>query len=132
MRLSAKQYAHVVVNVLSHAPDALRERFAQAFWKLLVENRQQRLLPAIFRHADRMWKEKHGIVAVTATTASALSSHDETSIGDTISRLFGRSVSLSNVVDSSLGGGLILQIEDTRYDGSIRGRLRQLAASLHS
>ncbi|MCX6733402.1 MAG: ATP synthase F1 subunit delta [Candidatus Peregrinibacteria bacterium] len=123
MKLTAKQYAEVLVNVVSKAP-AAAERFSESFWLLLKENRQEKLFSSIMRHAKKIWNEKHNIVEVTATVAVA---HEEEQLISQLEKVLGKKVQLHLKVDPSIKGGIILQVDDSRYDASVSGRLSALA-----
>ncbi len=126
MKLTAKQYAEVLVNIVSRAP-AAAERFSETFWQLLQENRQEKLFPAIMRRAQVLWNEKHGLIDVTATVPAELSSSEQEAISQKLSEALSKKVNLKVEIDPSLKGGIVLQIDDNRYDASISGRLQRLA-----
>ena len=126
MKLTAKQYAEVLVNIVSRAP-AAAERFSETFWQLLQENHQEKLFPAIMRRAQVLWNEKHGLVDVTATVPAELSSSEQEAISQKLSEALQKKVNLKVKIDPSLKGGIILQIDDNRYDASVSGRLQRLA-----
>ena len=126
MKLSAKQYAEVLVNVVSRAP-AAAERFGESFWMLLRENRQEKLFGSIMRHAKRLWNEKHGIVEVMVTLASEPEASQREKLVSHLEQALGKKIQLHVNVDPSLKGGIILQVDDARYDASVSGRLSKLA-----
>lgn len=104
----------------SHASDLLVDA-------LQIINRKGRLelLRAIvetYRLADQ---ERRGIVDVSLTTAVPLSDGMRARIKEVVKRSWGKEANLSETVDASLLGGLVLQIEDQKIDTSMA---RQLAA----
>ncbi len=125
MKLTAKQYAEVLVNVVSKAP-AAADRFGESFWALLRENRQEKLFGSIMRHAKKLWNIKHGIVEVTATVASEDNSEREKLVA-ALETALGKKVQLQMKVDSTIKGGIILQVDDARYDASVSGKLAALS-----
>lgn len=128
MKLTTKQYADILVNIVSRAP-AAAERFSETFWKLLRENRQEKLLGAIMRRAQIIWNEKHGIIDIIATVPSELTSSDQEYIAARLADALKKTVNLKTKIDPSLKGGIVLQIGDNRYDASVSGRLQRLARS---
>ena len=126
MKLTPKQYAEVLVNVVSKAP-ALAERFSESFWLMLKENRQEKLLGAIMRAAQVIWNKKHNLVDVEATVASAMSADEQSALCERLSRALGKTVQLKTRIDPRIKGGIILQIDDNRYDASVSGKLTRLA-----
>lgn len=126
MKLTAKQYAEVLVNIISKAP-AAAERFGETFWQLLRENHQEKLFPAIMRRAQVIWNERHGIVDVTATVPAELDSQEQEAMAEKLGSALDKKVNLRVKVDASLKGGIVLQIGDNSYDASVAGRLQRLA-----
>lgn len=131
MKLTAKQYAEVLVNIVSKAP-AAAERFSETFWQLLRENRQEKLFPAIMRRAKILWNQKHNLVDVTAIVPAELSSDEQETISQKLSEALQKNVHLNVKIDPSLVGGIVLQIDDNRYDASVSGRLKRLARELQA
>lgn len=125
MKLTAKQYAEILVNIVSKAP-AAAERFSETFWDLLRENHQEKLFPAIMRRAQVIWNEKHGLVDVVATVPAELSDSEEKAVAEKLETALAKKINLKVKVDASLKGGIILQIEDNSYDASVAGRLKRL------
>ncbi len=126
MKLTAKQYAEVLVNIVSKAP-AAAERFSETFWDLLRENHQEKLLPMIMRRAQVIWNERHGIVDVIATVPAELSEQEQEDITKKLELALEKKIHLTTKVVPDLKGGIILQIGDNRYDASVSGRLQRLA-----
>lgn len=132
MKLTAKQYAEILVNVVSKADMTAAKRFSESFWMLLRENRQEKLFGSIMRHAKRIWDERHGVAEVSAILASEPSSEVRDALTAGLEKVLMKKIRLSASVDSDIKGGVILQIDDSRYDASIRGRLNHLARTLQS
>lgn len=131
MKLTPKQYAEVLVNVVSKAP-AAAERFSESFWLMLKENRQEKLLGAIMRSAQVIWNKKHGLVDIEATTPSEMPSDEQKNLSGRLSETLGKTVQLKTRIDPAIKGGIILQIGDNRYDASVSGKLTRLARSFQS
>lgn len=125
MKLTAKQYAEVLVNVVSKAP-AAAERFSESFWTLLKENRQEKLLGSIMRHAKKIWNEKHGIMDVKATVAQDMSNDQMKHLSEMLESALGKKINLDLRTNAGLKGGIVLEVGDSRYDASIAGRLERL------
>jgi len=67
---------------------------------------------------------------VELTTAYELSDDEARSIVEQIESASGRTVEATRSVDSSLIGGIVLQVGSFRADGSVRGRLERLRQEL--
>ncbi len=129
MKLTPKQYAEILVNVVSKAP-AAAERFSESFWLILKENRQEKLLGAIMRAAQVIWNKKHNLVDVVATVPADMSPDEQEALAKRLSQTLNKTVQLKTKVDPSIKGGIILQIDDNRYDASVSGKLTRLARQL--
>jgi F-type H+-transporting ATPase subunit delta len=69
-------------------------------------------------------------LAVELTTSYELSDEEARSIVELIEKASGRKIEATRIVDSSLIGGIVLQIGSHRADGSVRGRLERLRHEL--
>jgi|GEM_PF-3184800 ATP synthase F1 delta subunit len=132
MKLTAKQYAEILVNVVSKADKTAAERFSESFWMLLRENRQERLFGSIMRHAKHIFDSRCGVVEVSATFAGNPSPEVRDALIAGLEKILEKKIRLMTSVDSDIKGGVILQIDDSRYDASVAGRLRHLAQTLQS
>ena len=66
------------------------------------------------------------------TSAFSLSDTQQAALALELTRKLGRQVKLSTQVDSSLIGGVVVRSGDLVIDGSVRGKLAKLAATLNS
>jgi F-type H+-transporting ATPase subunit delta len=98
--------------------------------KLLVVSERLDEIDAIIDEYTRLADEASGRVRATAVTAIPLPRADADKLGQDLSRRLGRTVRLEVRVDTSIIGGLVLQIGDRVVDGSVATRLQQLRRSL--
>lgn len=99
---------------------------------LLVLLRRQRMgiLPELVRELVRLTDEKNGVCRAKITSANSLSQSFLQRIKISLEKSTGKRVELEHQEDASLIGGLITQVGDNLFDGSLEGRLRQLEKSL--
>jgi F-type H+-transporting ATPase subunit delta len=64
------------------------------------------------------------------TTATPLSEEDERRLGDQLTGMYGRPISLKITVDPKIIGGLSVQVGSDLYDGTVRRRLDRARAAL--
>jgi F-type H+-transporting ATPase subunit delta len=100
------------------------------FVRLVAEKGRAGEIPEISKELDALVAQAQNRLAVELTTAYELSEKEASSIVAMIEKASGRSVEATRAVDSSLIGGLVLQIGSHRADGSIRGRLERLRHEL--
>ncbi|MBI3546525.1 MAG: F0F1 ATP synthase subunit delta [Gammaproteobacteria bacterium] len=100
------------------------------FVRLLVENYRLLLLPEIVTQFETLKAEAEARVDATVTSAFALDEAQLKLLSVALKRKFGREVKLTAQTDKSLVGGIVIRAGDVVIDGSVRGRLSELATHL--
>ena len=98
--------------------------------KLLIQNGRLTLLPEITRLFDELKAEKDRLLKVHVVSAYALKPAQEKQLAEALKQRLGRDVSITSEKDPELIGGVHIRAGDTVIDGSVRGRLQQLANEL--
>lgn len=98
--------------------------------RLLADNRRLRLLPAIAPLYEELRDDAQGTVGAHVTAAHPVSEAQQKAIADALKKRLGRDVELECDVDEALIGGAVIRAGDLVIDGSVTGRLRQLASTL--
>jgi F-type H+-transporting ATPase subunit delta len=96
------------------------------FARLLLARGRIPQLPLIARHLRQMIDEQMGRVRASVTSAKPLDFSVETRIRSALARATGKNVLLEKHVDPSLLGGVVTQVGDLLYDGSVRTQLELL------
>jgi F-type H+-transporting ATPase subunit delta len=73
-----------------------------------------------------MQDEMSGRVQAVLTSASEIDESVKNNISDKLSKLLGKTVSLTSVVDPEILGGIVVRVGDTVYDGSVVSQLAQV------
>ena len=71
-----------------------------------------------------------GIVEAIVTSAAPLEEAERAALAERLAALTGQRVEIEERVDPALLGGLQVRIGDRLIDGSVRGRLERLRATL--
>jgi len=100
------------------------------FVRLLVENRRLNLLPEIVTQYETLRAEAEARVEAIVTSAFALEPEQIKTLSEALKRKLGREVNITARVDKTLMGGIMIRAGDLVIDGSVRGRLADLAAHL--
>jgi F-type H+-transporting ATPase subunit delta len=100
------------------------------FVRLLVENRRLNLLPEIVAQFELLKAEAESRLEATVVSAFPLDAAQLKSLEQGLKRKLGRDVHLSARVDSALVGGVVIRAGDLVIDGSVKGRLTELASFL--
>jgi len=97
---------------------------------LLCHRNKASLLPQINEAFQKMLRDAKATVMIDVTVAADLTDDLKTQLNNAISQGIGKSVELNVKTDSSIVGGLILNIGDRQIDHSVRGRLDSLRRAL--
>jgi len=100
------------------------------FCNLLLDRERIGALPDISRELAVLIDDKAGRVKATVTSAQPLSAAHEAQIKAALQQLSGKSVQMSKREDRNLLGGIVAQLGDVEYDGSIRTQLHRMRDSL--
>jgi F-type H+-transporting ATPase subunit delta len=100
------------------------------FLYLLIDKRREDVLPEVNREFRALSYAARNILPVTATVATRLNAEERAQLTASLGRRTGKSIELSEEVDPTLIGGMVLRLGDTIIDGSVAGQLRRLRQQL--
>ncbi|SFI66547.1 F0F1 ATP synthase subunit delta [Thermoflavimicrobium dichotomicum] len=112
-------------SVFSHLSE-----ITQNFLFLLTDRQREGYLEEILKEYKRLSDEAKGVAEAIVTSAFPLSDEDQKELVQTFQKLIGKTIQIKNVVDSDILGGVIVQIGDRLYDGSLRTKLRRFQERL--
>ena len=99
--------------------------------KLLARNQRLNVLTLVVDAFNQYYNEANGIVDVTATTAVALDDARLSKLANVFAAKTGaKQVNLTNVVDTTILGGVILKSQSTLIDGSLQTKIAKMKAQL--
>ena len=98
----------------------------------LAEHKRLGALPAIAEAFEVFKAEREAALDVEVTSAFELSSEQEAKLAASLRSKWNKDVSIRSQVDTSLIGGVIIRAGDVVIDGSVRGRLAQVAEAVLS
>ena len=116
----------------------LDKAFAEAhpylvnFLKLLCEENLLAELPGCVRAYRDRYNADHGIIEVTVVSAVPLNDISREKLLAKLQEMTGKTVRLTAKVDPSILGGLRLDLNGTRLDGTVQRRLERLRDSIGS
>ena len=115
--------------------DAVAERLGASphlrhFYSYLIDQRRFIDIEAIRTEFERLADEAAGRVPARVRSAAPLSEEQRERLRQALCQRTGRDVQLEVSVDESLVGGLVAQVGDLVFDGSIRTHLEQLRSNL--
>lgn len=100
------------------------------FLDLLLSRDRMQALPAVAHIYGDLMNKRLGRVQATATTAVPLSPKLTESLRRRMGEVLGETVDLQTQVDPAILGGIVVQVDSTVYDGSLRAQLRNLREHL--
>lgn len=102
------------------------------FLRVLARHERLELLPLIFTQIKTLRDTDAGKKAVTVRSAFELTDQTLANIKKCLNEALGFSPVIETSIDQSVIGGLVIQVDDTVYDGSLRTRLKQLRGRLNN
>lgn len=93
------------------------------FLKLLSEKGDAKLFGACVRQYRSIYNEAHGIVHVVATTAVDMTPEQKKKMQSKLEAVIGKTVQLECRIDSACVGGVRLDYDGKRIDGTVKNRL---------
>jgi F-type H+-transporting ATPase subunit delta len=102
------------------------------FYQVLIDHRRLIDFDAIRAEFARLADERKGVERAQVRSARPLSDAQRERLRRALGARVGSEVELDVSVDPALLGGLVAQVGDVVFDGSVRTQLRQLRSSLAS
>lgn len=102
------------------------------FIYVVIDHRRVHEIPSIVEAFEFLIDEHLGFVRADVSSASALTSAQQTSLQAQLTRMAGKEAKVKFKTDPALVAGVIARIGSTVYDGSVRGQLERLRATLLS
>ena len=126
--LTRDRKAEVLVQLCAEGIDESFRNFVVA----LGENDRLELLPTVRDQFEMLKAEAERSLDVEVETAHELSAEQLQTLAAVLSKRLDRTVQPTPIVNPALIGGLIIRAGDLVIDGSVRGKLNQLAEALKS
>jgi F-type H+-transporting ATPase subunit delta len=101
-----------------------------SFLKLLIRKNREGLIDVCISEYRDLVEGLHNQVDAVASSAVPLTELQSNKLVEALKVMTGKSVNLSQNLDPSVIGGVVVRIGDTIIDGSLRGRLRRLEEQL--
>ncbi|MGD1065919.1 MAG: ATP synthase F1 subunit delta [Vulcanimicrobiaceae bacterium] len=97
---------------------------------LLIRKRRESLAEEIVRQYDILEREARGAQLLRVTSARPLAEGEMTSIVERLTKAYGTPFDVTQQVDPSLIGGVRITLNDRVADGTVAGRLTDIARLL--
>lgn len=93
------------------------------FLRVLLRNSRLIHLAAINKKLFEVLEERSGRVTGTVTSARELSDAEKSEFKEQLSKVAGKDVQLTFMIDKNIIGGAVSRVGSTIYDGSVRSQL---------
>ena len=97
---------------------------------LTAEKNRADRLGEIYGEFRQMYNDKLGLLEVTAVTAQPMTEELRKRLTDKLSKTTGRRIVLTEQVDKSIIGGIVVRYGNTELDSSVKTRLEKLKAQI--
>ena len=118
-------------RLIDEAFGGLNEYVSNLIKMLCIEHNVY-AFPRLYADFMRLYNDKLGIVEVEAISATALTAEQRARIKEKLEKKLSKTVTVSNTVDESILGGLILRYDSLQLDGSVKTRLEKIERGLKS
>lgn len=125
---TAAEQTDVLLKVCS---EQLNEQ-GQNLIKLMAENERLAAIPAVADIFAEFKAEYDKEIDVDVISATELAGEQQDKLVAALEKRFARKVKLNCSIDEAVVSGLVIKAGDTVIDGTVRGKLDRLAASLQS
>lgn len=130
-KISAKKYARVLYEATKDLDKEAASKALVNFVKILARNRHLKLAERIMAEYQEYSNIQEGIVEAEVTVARALSSASKEALKNKLKKnQAAKEVVLKETVDKNLIGGMIIKINDTVLNASLKNNLNLLKQSL--
>lgn len=97
---------------------------------VLIDKGRQSILNALVNEFAKVADEALGQATAVVYSAAGLSDAQQAEVASQFSKITGKTIRVSNVVQPKLLGGMQVRIGDRLYDGSLSGKLNRLSKAL--
>lgn len=102
------------------------------FLYILIDKRRESYILDIVDQYKGLFNEHENIVKVVAKTAVPMEEKSKAKLAQVLSNKLNKKIHLTNEVDSSILGGVLLKIENKIIDGTLKGQLESLGRVISS
>jgi F-type H+-transporting ATPase subunit delta len=131
MKVSIKQYSQTLFELTSGKSEQEVLVIVAKFAEALKKDGQLKNAGKIMEKYSELYNISNGIVVAEITTRYKIQDTEYKEVENFIkSKYKAEKVEISNIVDESIGGGIVIKIGDEIIDSSISGKLERLRREL--
>lgn len=131
MKISSKQYALALFDVVSDKKGKELEKAIAAFVKLLISRHEEYKIAKIALDFEELWYSKALVVKTEIKSARALSKDIVAKLSVAVKKISGaKEIDLLEKIDEAIIGGAVIKYGDKIVDISLRNRLQKIKEAL--
>lgn len=125
--MKAEQYAKALFDALQESKPEDHDKILDNFVRILSQNGDLKLYDLIEEAYKKLETADKGIKEVEITTAQPQKSKE---ILEHLNKIVGNRVEIKERIDQEIIGGVVVRVDDTLIDGSIKNSLKQLRKAI--
>ncbi len=126
--MKAQEYAQALFEAVFEVRPQDQDKVLDNFVKILAANGDLKMLDEIEAEYHRLEMKSKGIKEVQITTAREMKS--DKAILQELNQIVGEKAEVKRNVDAGLVGGVVVRVDDTLIDASVKQRLDSLKKSI--
>ncbi|MDP4000855.1 MAG: ATP synthase F1 subunit delta [bacterium] len=130
MRFTPKQLAIALQQALETSRPEDSDKVLDNFVAVLKENKALHMFEQASAEFHKLELEEKGIKEVVVKSAKPLNKSNEQEIVNAMNKIVNSKVELKKQIDESLIGGVLVSVDDTVIDASVKNQLEQLKNNL--
>ena len=130
MKINPTYYARAYLAAVTSVPASKHHEIARNLWQTVWRHGHFKWYKKILASAQVLARQQKGIKLAEVATPGVLSESQKSHLAAEIKKAIGQPVELVCSVKPHLLAGMIITIDDKRYDASLKGRLDALYKTL--
>lgn len=127
MKISVNQYAKTLLELTDGKTEQEVSDIVEKFADILKKDGQIKNAPRIIEKFSEVFNAKHRIVEVIMTTRQKPENQSIKEVEEFVKKKYdAREVSIKNIIDEKIKGGIIIKVGNEIMDASVGGQLRKL------
>lgn len=100
------------------------------FIYILIDKRREKNILTIIDEYNGLYDDYNKRVNVKATTAIPMTKVHITKLTENLKQSLGKEIVLTNIVDKTVLGGILLEMDNALVDGTVKGQLEEIRKAI--
>lgn len=114
------------LDIIRAAFEGRVSKYVLNFLLLITENGRLPYFGGMYRQFREKYNEAYNLADITIVTTAPVSDEMRTKITAKMEQVTGKKITLTEEIDKSIIGGIIIKYGNTGFDGSVKTKLEQL------